>query len=100
MFLSSIKLKTRVCELEIYCVCILELRILLILLAIKHDLKLCVKNNISGWHGGAAIKFAHSASATRGLSQIGSRVWTFAPLINPCCVKHPTYKIEEDGQRC
>ena len=30
----------------------------------------------------------------------GSWVWTYAPLVKPCCGRHPTYKAEEDGHRC
>ena len=32
--------------------------------------------------------------------QFGSRVWTYTPLGKPCCGRHPTYKVEEDGHEC
>ena len=52
-----------------------------------------------GGPGGTAVKFACSASATRG-----SLVWILgtdmAPLGKPCCGRCPTYKVEEDGYGC
>ena len=43
-----------------------------------------------GWPGGAVVKFPHSALVARN-----SRVWILG-----CCGRRPTYKVEEDGQRC
>ena len=52
-----------------------------------------------GWHGGAVVKCARSASAAWG-----SPVWIpgtdMAALGTPCCDRHPTYKVEEDGHGC
>ena len=52
-----------------------------------------------GWPGGAAVKCTRSASAARG-----SPVWIpgvdMALFGKPCCGRHPTYKVEEDGHRC
>ena len=49
--------------------------------------------------GSAAVKFTHSALAARGLS-----IWIpgadMALLGKPCCGRHPTYKVEEDGHGC
>ena len=27
-------------------------------------------------------------------------MWTYAPLVKPCCGRCPTYKVEEDGHGC
>ena len=52
-----------------------------------------------GWPGGAVVKFTCSASVARGsLVQIPGL--DLALLIKPCCGRHPTYKVEEDGHRC
>ena len=48
-----------------------------------------------GWPGGTLVKFMHSNSVAGGC-QFRSWVQTYAPLIKPCCGKHPTYKVEED----
>ena len=52
-----------------------------------------------GRPSGAAVKFARSASAGQA-----SPVWILgadmAPLVKPCCGRHPTYKVEEDGHGC
>ena len=49
-----------------------------------------------GRPGGAALKFARSASVAQG-----SPVWIpgadMALFGKPCCGRHPTYKVEEDG---
>ena len=43
---------------------------------------------------GAVVEFPHSSSAAQGLL-----VWipgaNMAPLVKPCCVRHPTCKVEE-----
>ena len=49
-----------------------------------------------GWPSGVVVIFAHSASVARGLPA-GSQVQIYMLLIKPCCGRHPTYKIEEDG---
>ena len=45
------------------------------------------------------VKLTSSASAAGG-----SAVWVpgvdMALLGRPCCGRHPTYKVEEDGYRC
>ena len=50
-----------------------------------------------GCPGGAAVKFPHSASVAQGLP-----VWIpgvgMAPRGTLFCGRHPTYKVEEDGQ--
>ena len=54
------------------------------------------KTKTWGQPGGAAVKCASSASLAQGspLHILGVDV---APLGRPCCGRHPTYKVEEDG---
>ena len=52
-----------------------------------------------GRPGGTAVKCTRSASAARGLPFRILGV-DMAPLGKPCCGRHPTYKVEEDGHRC
>ena len=52
-----------------------------------------------GQPGGPAVKFACSALVARG-SLVRMLVADMAPLGKPCCGRHPTYKVEEDGHRC
>ena len=61
--------------------------------------KMLVNNLCGGWPGGAAVKCTCSAQAA----------WSWwvripdgdmAPLGRPCCGRHPTYKVEEDGHGC
>ena len=49
-----------------------------------------------GWPGGAAVKFAHSASAAWDSPVRGPGV-DMAPLGKPCCGRRPTFKVEEMG---
>ena len=52
-----------------------------------------------GRPGGATVKFARSASAARGsLAQIPAA--DVALLVKPCCGRHPTNEVEEDGHGC
>ena len=57
------------------------------------------ENIRTGQPGGAVVKFARSA-----LAAWGSPVWIpgvdMALLGMPCCGRHPTYKVEEDGHGC
>ena len=46
-----------------------------------------------------AVKFMRSALAAWG-SLVQILDVNLALLIKPCCDRHPTYKIEEDGHRC
>ena len=54
---------------------------------------------LSGWPGGAAVKCTGSASEARG-SPVRIPGADMAPLVKPCCSRHPTYKVEEDGHGC
>ena len=49
--------------------------------------------------GGAVVKFTCSASAAWG-SQVCIPGEGTAPLVKPCCGRHHTYKVEEDGHEC
>ena len=49
-----------------------------------------------GWPGGAVVKFTRSASAAQGSPVRIPR----ALLVKPCCGRHPTYKVEDDGHEC
>ena len=54
---------------------------------------------MGGWPGGAVVKFTHSALVAWGsLVQIPGV--DMALLGKPCCGRHPTYKVEEDGHGC
>ena len=57
------------------------------------------KCNSWGWPLSTTVKWARSALAAQG-----SPVWILgvdmAPLGKPCCGRHPTYKVEEDGHGC
>ena len=64
----------------------------------KHECKKVLKD-IWGWPGGSAVKYTHSALAAKGsLVQIPGA--DMAPLGKPCCGRHPTYKVDEDGHEC
>ena len=57
------------------------------------------KETARGWPGGAAVKFAHSASAAWS-SPVQIPAADMASLGKPCCGRRPTYKVEEDGHVC
>ena len=52
-----------------------------------------------GQPAGAAVKFAHSTLAARG-SLVRILGVDTAQLGKPCCGRHSTYKVEEDGHGC
>ena len=52
-----------------------------------------------GLAGGAAVKCARSVSAAWG-SPVQILGADTAPLGTPCCGRHPTQKVEEDGHGC
>ena len=54
-----------------------------------------------GWGrpGGTAVKCTRSASAAQG-SLVRILGADMALLGKPCCGRHPTYKVEEDGHGC
>ena len=43
---------------------------------------------------------SHAPLLHPGIPQFGSRGRTYALLVKPCCGRHPTYKVEEDGYGC
>ena len=57
------------------------------------------KFNGRGQPGGAALKCAGSTLAAWG-SPVRMLGVDMALLGRPCCGRHPTYKVEEDGHRC
>ena len=57
------------------------------------------RNIVEGRPGGTAVKFASSTSAPRGLLVRIPSV-DMAPPGKPCCGRHPTYKMEEEGHGC
>ena len=52
-----------------------------------------------GQPGGAAVKLTHSTSVAWG-SPVQILGADMAPLGKPCCGRHLTYKVEEDGHGC
>ena len=52
-----------------------------------------------GRPGGAAVKFACLASAPQG-SPVQIPGADMVLLVKTCCGRHPTYKVEEDGNVC
>ena len=58
-----------------------------------------LKEALGGGPGGAAVKCAVLLLAARGSPARIPGV-DMAQLGTPCCGRHPTYKVEEDGHRC
>ena len=57
------------------------------------------RKSLGGRPSGSAVKFTRSASAARGLP-VRIPGADMAPLGKPCCGRHPTYKVEEEGHGC
>ena len=53
-----------------------------------------------GLPGGTAVKFARSASRRPRVRPFGSRCGHGTAWQKPCCGRHPTHKVEEDGHGC
>ena len=60
---------------------------------------LSIKVDVRGQPGGTAVKCARSTLVAQGLLVQIPGV-DMAPLDKPCCGRHPTYKVEEDGHGC
>ena len=52
-----------------------------------------------GQPGGTLVKFPRCALVAHG-SRVRIPGADLALLMKPCCGRHPTYKVEEDGQEC
>ena len=65
----------------------------------QESIKIYSKDPCGGWPGGAAVKFARSASAAQD-SPVRIPGADMAPLGKPCCGRRPTYKVEKDGHGC
>ena len=60
---------------------------------------LCIKLDLRGRRAGTAAKCARYASAA-WVSPVRILDADMAPCGKPCCGRHPTYKVEEDGRGC
>ena len=54
---------------------------------------------VRGRPGGTAVTFTRSPSEARG-SPVRIPGEDMALVGKPCCGRHPTYKVEEDGHGC
>ena len=58
-----------------------------------------IKKESASGQPGAVDTFTHSAlAAWSSPVQIPGADLTL--IVKPCCGRHPTYKVEEDGHRC
>ena len=58
-----------------------------------------LKNEVWGRPSVSAVKFARSDPVALG-SPVRIPGADMAPFGKPCCGRHPTYKVEEDGHGC
>ena len=55
------------------------------------------ENNCRGWPGGTVVMFSCSASVAPGFASLDPECRHGTTWQKPCCGRHPTYKVEEDG---
>ena len=68
---------------------------------VKNALSLSPSRSGTSWGlpSDTAVKCTRSTLAAQGLL-VRIPGADMAPLVTPCCGRHPTYKVEEDGHRC
>ena len=56
--------------------------------------------NLWDWPSGTAVKFTRTLLSSPGFASSNPRCGHGTAWQKPCCGRHPTYKVEEDGHGC